>query len=245
MKVKNIKSFIDFYRYMDISSCISSIPRSKRSEEQSNQSRQKELNINENLLENKTKNLEKLKEKIKNCECGLKDIATNFVFSDGKQDSNIMIIGEAPGADEDRIGKPFVGQAGKLLDKMLSFIELDRKVNFYITNLVFWRPPGNRTPSRQEIEICLPYTRKHIEIIKPKLLILLGNVASQSILKTKDGINIIRNKDNFYENEVSKMKIPVKAVFHPAYLLRNPYEKKKMWDDLLNINAYISENNLI
>ena len=245
MKVKNIKSFIDFYRYMGISTCISSIPRSVKNEKQLKNSKKKELNINEKLFKNKKNSLEVLKKEIKSCECGLKDIATNFVFSDGKQDSNVMVIGEAPGAEEDKIGKPFVGQAGKLLDKMLSFIELDRKTNFYITNLVFWRPPGNRTPNRQEIEICLPFTKKHIEIIKPKLLILLGNVASQSILKTKEGINIIRDKDNFYEDEFSKMKIPVKATFHPAYLLRNPYEKKKMWDDLLKINAYISKNNLI
>ena len=107
------------------------------------------------------------------------------LFSDGNCNSKIMVIGEAPGAEEDKIGKPFVGEAGKLLDKMFSYIFLNREKNFYLTNIVFWRPPGNRVPNNQEIEICLPFVKEHIKIINPKLLILLGNIATRSLLQIK------------------------------------------------------------
>ena len=119
-----------------------------------------------------------LKSLILNLDCSLKDVATNLVLYDGNYDANIMFIGEAPGANEDIIGKPFVGDAGKLLDKMLSFINLSRD-NIYITNMVFWRPPGNRTPNDTEISVCLPYTKKHIKIIKPKLLVFVGSIAAK------------------------------------------------------------------
>ena len=143
-----------------------------------------------------------------------------------------MLIGEAPGAEEDKTGKPFVGQAGKLLDKMLNFIGLERKKNFYITNIVFWRPPGNRTPNEQEIKICLPFVKKHIQIIKPQLIILLGNIAAKSILQTTEGITKIRGKNFFYIDDENNLKIEAIPIFHPAYLLRNPIEKKNVWEDL-------------
>ena len=108
-----------------------------------------------------------------------------------------MVIGEAPGAEEDKIGKPFVGEAGKLLDKMFSYIFLNREKNFYLTNIVFWRPPGNRIPNNQEIEICLPFVKEHIKIINPQLLILLGNIATRSLLQINEGITKIRGKKIF------------------------------------------------
>ncbi len=246
MKVKNIKSFVDFYKSLEISTCITSIPRSKIIKEKNRHLANKnQLQITQPLSTNIKEELNKLKDEINSCNCDLKDIATNLVFSDGQEKSNIMVIGEAPGADEDKLGKPFVGQAGKLLNKMFNLIGLDRQINFYITNVIFWRPPGNRTPSKLEIEACLPFTKKHIRIIKPKLLILLGNVAAQSILCKNEGINILREENNFFEDDFSELKIPAKAIFHPAYLLRNPLAKKKMWDDLLNINQYICQKNLI
>ena len=208
----------------------------------------KKINITNNAQhdnKNKDEKLKELIEEIKNCKCDLKDVATNTVFSDGQNNSKIMLIGEAPGADEDRVGKPFVGQAGQLLDKMFDCINLNRKKNFYITNLVFWRPPGNRNPNKQEISTCLPLTKKHISIINPKLLILLGNVASQSILSSNEGINVLRKKENYFIDKDLNLKIPVKAIFHPAYLLRNPIEKKTMWNDLLDIDEFISTNNII
>tara|TARA_B100000963_G_scaffold355703_1_gene374437 strand:- start:875 stop:1618 length:744 start_codon:yes stop_codon:yes gene_type:complete len=247
MNVKNIKSFIDFYKTLEISMCIAPLPRFQK------KNNQKEL-ISKKLKQptslkyndkNKDKKLKELIEEIKSCKCDLKDVATNTVLSDGRNNSNIMLIGEAPGADEDRVGKPFVGQAGQLLDKMFGYINLSREENLYITNLVFWRPPGNRNPNKQEISICLPLTKKHIGIINPKLLILLGNVASQSILSTNEGINILRKKENYFIDKNLNLKIPVKAIFHPAYLLRNPIEKKTMWNDLLDIDDFISTNNII
>ena len=155
-----------------------------------------------------------------------------------------MIIGEAPGAEEDKIGKPFVGQAGKLLDEMLKFISLQRTKNIYLTNVVFWRPPGNRTPNSEEIKICLPFVQKHIEIINPKLIIVLGNVASKALLNKTDGITKLRTQEHFYVDKENS-KIPVKAIFHPAYLLRNPSEKKKTWDDLKKIYDHILKNKLL
>ena len=244
MNVKNIKSFVDFYKSLEISTCIAPFPRSL---DKKNLIIKKTKTLKEAKLSNKN-NDEKLKElieEIKATKCDLKDVATNTVFSDGPNDSKIMLVGEAPGTEEDRIGKPFVGQTGQLLDKMFDCINLSRKKNFYITNLVFWRPPGNRNPNKQEVLACLPFTKKHISIIKPKLLILLGNIASQSILASNEGINVLRKKENYFIDKGLNLKIPVKAIFHPAYLLRNPIEKKTMWNDLLDIDEFISTNNII
>ena len=247
MNVKNIKSFIDFYKSLEISTCIAPLPRSLDKKDQKQLIIEKSKTFREVKFTPKTKEekLKELVEEIKASECDLKDVATNTVFSDGQNDSKIMLIGEAPGADEDLIGKPFVGQAGKLLDKMLESINLSRKKNFYITNLVFWRPPGNRNPNKQEIATCLPLTKKHISIIRPKMLILLGNVASQAILSSKEGISVLRKKENYYIDRDLNFKIPVKTIFHPAYLLRNPIEKKTMWSDLLDIDEFILTNNII
>ena len=244
MNVKNIKSFVDFYKSLEISTCVAPFPRSlvKKDPIIKKTKTVKEAKLSH---KNKDEKLKELMEEIKAIKCDLKDVATNTVFSDGLNDSKVMLVGEAPGADEDRIGKPFVGQAGQLLDKMFHSINLSRKTNLYITNLVFWRPPGNRTPNKQEISTCLPLTKKHISIINPKLLILLGNVASQSILSTKEGINILRKKENYFIDKDLDLKIPVKAIFHPAYLLRNPEEKKATWDDLLDIDEFILTNNII
>ena len=161
MNVKNIKSFIDFYKSLDISMCIAPFPRSLNNEKQK-EPILKKSNLptrSQNHSKKKDEKLKELIEEIKNCKCDLKDVATNTVFSDGLNNSKIMLIGEAPGADEDKVGKPFVGQAGQLLDKMFDCINLNRKRNFYITNLVFWRPPGNRNPNKQEISTCLPLTK--------------------------------------------------------------------------------------
>ncbi len=247
MKVKNIKSFIDFCKSMEISDSIGRQPRIEL-KNKSKRPLNEEIKLKDRLdtdCFNLVEKLKKLRGEIKNIDCNLKDISTNLVFSDGKEKSEVMLIGEAPGADEDKIGKPFVGQAGKLLDKMLEFIGLSREKNFYITNIVFWRPPGNRTPNSQEIKICLPYTKKHISLIKPKLLILLGNVATKSILEIDQGITKVRGKEHFYFDESLNLKIPTRAIYHPAYLLRNPIEKKKIWDDLIDIHSFLTKNNIL
>ena len=247
MNVKNIKSFIEFYRFLDITNCISASPRNLndsifKKESAKGLNKPKDIYFEKKNM-SKIEFLKELKNEALSLDCDLKDIATNFVFADGNQNSKIMILGEAPGAKEDLEGKPFVGEAGQLLDKMLGFIDLTRE-NFYISNMVFWRPPGNRTPNDNEISLCLPITMKHISIIKPKLLILVGSIAAKTLLNSKEGITKLRGKNHFFLDKINNTKIPTRAIFHPAYLLRNPIEKKRTWDDLLDIDDFISKKEI-
>jgi len=178
----------------------------------------------------KFEKLEKLKKKIKlikNCE--LKKSAANIVFGDGNINSKIMIIGEGPGAQEDIEGKPFVGRAGKLLDKMLASIQLDRS-KVYISNVVNYRPPENRTPTETEIERYLPYLKSHIEIISPKILLLLGKTALNALIGSETVISKARGK--WIQKEIGTSKLWVIASFHPAFLMRQPEQKKFAWIDL-------------
>ena len=250
MNVKNIKSFVEFYKFLGVTDCISQTPRNKEGEMlNSNSGLEKQIHstfIDDNDLKRKKKVdlLKNLNYEISKLDCNLKEIATNVVFSDGNHDSNVMILGEAPGAQEDLIGKPFVGEAGKLLDKMLAFINLTRE-NFYISNMVFWRPPGNRTPNDQEISACLPITKRHIKIINPKLLIFVGSIAAKTLLNSKDGITKLRGKKHIYLDNDNKLEINARAIFHPAYLLRNPIEKKRTWEDLLEIDEFIKINKIL
>ena len=161
--------------------------------------------------------------------CGLKTSATQLVFSDGAPDARVMIVGEGPGADEDRIGKPFVGRAGQLLDKMLAAIGLDRTC-VYIANVVPWRPPGNRTPTPQELALCLPFVRRQIELVAPDFLVLLGASAAQTLLGEKEGIMRLRGHWRDYPCE--ERKIRALPMLHPAYLLRAPLAKAHAWRDL-------------
>lgn len=166
--------------------------------------------------------------------CVLKKTAMNTVFADGNPASGLMIIGEAPGADEDRQGKPFVGVSGQLLDRILAAIGRDR-TKAYITNVVFWRPPGNRTPSPQETQACLPFVRRHIELVRPKVIVCLGGPASATLLNTNVGITRLRGKWLEYEDGAAGLRIPVMPTYHPAYLLRQPALKKDSWRDFLAI----------
>ena len=238
MKIKNIKSFVDFYKFMGVTVTID---REKRINQKSTNPISVNKNNSKQTYESNPRNFdyENLRNNVLKLDCNLKDIATNIVLNDGNPNSEIMFIGEAPGAEEDKIGKPFVGQAGRLFDEMISYIGLNRRKNIYITNIIFWRPPGNRTPTSQEIATCLPLTREHIRLICPKILILMGNVAAKSLLSIKDGISKIREKNHIYTDQESKISIPVKAIFHPAYLLRNPVEKKKVWTDLKDLHKFL------
>ena len=182
------------------------------------------------LIGTKSERLNKLKKKIqliKNCD--LKKNATNLVFSDGNINSKIMIIGEGPGANEDAEGKPFVGRAGKLLDKMLAAIQLNR-TKVYISNVVNYRPPENRKPSEIEIERYLPYLRSHIEIINPKILLLLGSTALNALIGNDVVISKARGK--WIQKEIGTAKLWIIASFHPAFLMRQPDQKKLAWIDL-------------
>ena len=182
------------------------------------------------ISSDKAKKLEKLKKSIsgiKNCE--LKKNATNIVFADGNPKSKIMFIGEGPGSNEDQEGLPFVGRAGELLDKMLASINLDRK-NVYITNVVNFRPPENRRPTEEEITKYLPYLKKHIEIINPKILVLLGSTALNALIGNEIVISKARGK--WMEKQFGKCKTSVIVTFHPAFLMRQPAQKKMTWVDL-------------
>ena len=167
--------------------------------------------------------------------CALKKTATNTVFAQGVAASRLMFVGEAPGAEEDRNGVPFCGPSGKLLDRMLSFIGLDRAENFYITNTLFWRPPGNRQPSAEELEICRPFVEKHIALVDPKILVLVGGTATSSVLRDTRGITRLRGQVFSYTNSYMTRDVPVHVIYHPSYLLRQPLAKKQAWADLLKL----------
>jgi DNA polymerase len=172
--------------------------------------------------------------------CALKATARNTVFADGCADSDIMLIGEAPGADEDRQGIPFCGASGQLLDKMLAAIGLSRQENCYITNTLFWRPPGNRTPTPEEMQICAPFVKKHIALFQPKLLILVGGTSAKQLLNTDSGVTRLRGKPHSYHDPLRNVEIPVRVLFHPSYLLRQPLHKKLAWNDLQDIRSLLT-----
>ena len=195
--------------------------------------------INPHVQKQKKIELEKLRKKlneIKNCD--LKNNASNLVFSDGNPSAKIMIIGEGPGANEDKEGLPFVGRAGQLLDKMLNAINLSRE-SVYITNVVNFRPPENRKPTEEEIKRYLPFLKKHIKLISPKIVLLLGSTAMNAILKNNEVISKIRGK--WFEQEIDNFKFKVIVSFHPAYLLRQPEQKKFSWIDLKMIKQKAKE----
>jgi DNA polymerase len=161
--------------------------------------------------------------------CALKHTATRLVFADGNPQSRIMFVGEAPGRDEDIEGLPFVGRSGKLLDRMIAAIGLDRS-KAYIANVIPWRPPGNRTPTPQETQICLPFIQRQIELVNPDVLVTLGNPSTQTLLQTRDGIMKTRGK--WFDYDTGTRTIRAIATFHPAYLLRSPSYKRMSWQDL-------------
>ena len=202
-------------------------------------SRYKKNNGKNVNYDTKLKELNILRERIgsiRNCE--LKKSATNLVFSDGNPSAKIMIIGEGPGANEDKEGKPFVGRAGKLLDKMLEAIKLNRK-NVYISNVVNFRPPMNRKPTDEEIKRYLPFLIKHIELINPKILLLLGSTALNALIGNEVVISKARGK--WLSKKIGGANPEVIASFHPAFLMRQPDQKKYAWEDLKMIKKKMSE----
>mgnify|MGYP000311197956 CR=1 FL=1 len=171
--------------------------------------------------------------------CALKRTAQRTVFSDGNPAAKIMIIGEAPGADEDVQGIPFCGVSGKLLDKMLAAIGLDR-TSVYITNTVFWRPPGNRQPSVEETSICLPFVERHIALVAPQLLLLAGGTATNALLKRDESMSRLRGKTYQYQNGYLQSPIQTMVTYHPSYLLRQPSQKRAAWQDMLMVQSVIN-----
>jgi uracil-DNA glycosylase len=174
--------------------------------------------------------LEALRQLLENFDgCALKHTATKLVFADGNPQARVMFVGEAPGRDEDIEGLPFVGRSGKLLDRMIAAIGLDRS-KAYIANVIPWRPPGNRTPTPQETQICLPFIQRQIELVNPDVLVTLGNPSTQALLQTREGI--MRTRGKWLDYDTGMRSIRAIATFHPAYLLRSPAYKRMSWQDL-------------
>jgi uracil-DNA glycosylase family 4 len=183
--------------------------------------------------------LEALRALLENFEgCALRNTATRLVFSDGNPQARIMFVGEAPGRDEDIEGLPFVGRSGKLLDRMIAAIGLDRS-KAYIANVIPWRPPGNRTPTPQETQICLPFIQRQIELVNPDVLVTLGNPSTQTLLQTREGI--MRTRGKWFDYDTGTRTIRAIATFHPAYLLRSPSYKRMSWQDLRAIAKVLEQ----
>jgi DNA polymerase len=172
--------------------------------------------------------------------CALKHTATRLVFADGNPQARVMFVGEAPGRDEDIEGLPIVGRSGKLLDRMMAAIGLDRS-KAYIANVIPWRPPGNRTPTPQETQICLPFIQRQIELVNPDVLVTLGNPSTQTLLSTREGI--MRTRGKWFDYDTSTRTIRAIATFHPAYLLRSPSYKRMTWLDLRAIAKALAQGN--
>jgi DNA polymerase len=172
--------------------------------------------------------------------CALKSTATRLVFADGNPQARIMFVGEAPGREEDIEGLPFVGRSGKLLDRMIAAIGLNRS-NAYIANVIPWRPPGNRTPTPQETQICLPFIQRQIELVNPDVLVTLGNPSTQTLLSTREGI--MKTRGRWFNYDTGTRTIRALATFHPAYLLRSPSYKRLAWQDLRSIAKALEETN--
>lgn len=175
--------------------------------------------------------------------CPLRATAKSLVFADGARDAQVMLIGEAPGRDEDLQGLPFVGRSGQLLDAMLASIGLSREKNAYITNVIFWRPPGNRPPTAEEAAACVPFALRHIELKQPKVLVLLGGTPAKHILNVEEGITKIRGRWGRFQH--NGLEIPALPIFHPAYLLRQPSAKRQAWQDLLSLKLKLRELGLV
>jgi DNA polymerase len=169
--------------------------------------------------------------------CALRETALNLCFADGGPQAELMLIGEAPGAEEDRLGKPFVGQSGKLLDKMLATIGLQRR-SVYITNVIYWRPPGNRSPTQAEIAACQPFLERQIELLRPKIIVFLGGIAARGLLGVKEGVTKLRGR-RFVYTTAEGARIPAMVTFHPAFLLRQPAQKRFAWRDLLALRQQL------
>ena len=232
------KEYIEFLRQSGVHTFLQETP-NKLLENQQNQSKFKEKKDLKKLDE--ITKIEDLIPLISNHTSALKNRAKRMVLYDGNPSSNIMIIGEAPGQEEDEQGIPFVGRAGQLLNKMLAAINLDRK-DIYITNVVPWRPPQNRTPTNEEILEFLPFLQRQIEIIKPQILYLLGTTAAKAILSTPQSLGKLRGE--WYEYKTLSLDSPIHVLvsYHPAFLLRSPKYKKEAWSDLQMLQKKLNEN---
>jgi uracil-DNA glycosylase family 4 len=205
-----------------------------------------EIIANAQNLAMQANNIQELKQIVNNFDgCSLKKMASNTVFADGNANANIMVIGEAPGNNEDLQGVPFCGDSGKLLDEIFNSINLNRRDNLYITNTIFWRPPGNRQPTNEELAICRPFLDRHIELFNPQLIILVGATAMNNIIGNDKKISDYRGQ--FYEFDFPPLnrKINSFTIFHPSYLLRQSSKKKITWLDMMKIEEFLLQKNQV
>lgn len=172
--------------------------------------------------------------------CNLKKMATNTVFCDGHPNSKVMVIGEAPGNHEDLQGIPFCGDSGKVLDDMFRAINMTRKDNFYITNVIFWRPPGNRRPTDEELAICRPFVERHIQLMNPEVLVLVGATSMSAVLGISDPVSQVRGQFMDFAPKFLSRKIKTFTIFHPSYLMRQPAKKKIAWLDMLALEKFLN-----
>ena len=193
-------------------------------------------------LANKAQNLAELRQAVENFDgCNLKKMATNTVFCDGNPTSKVMVIGEAPGNHEDLQGIPFCGDSGKVLDGMFRGINMTREKNFYITNVIFWRPPGNRRPTDEELAICRPFVERHIQLLNPEVIVLVGATAMSAVLGINDPISSVRGKFMDFAPQFLARKIKTFVVFHPSYLMRQSAKKKLAWHDMLELEKFLKD----
>jgi uracil-DNA glycosylase family 4 len=206
---------------------------------------EKFLSLNEIVTQAKkaaqaAKDLPSLRKAVENFDgCNLKKMATNTVFCDGNPASKVMVIGEAPGNHEDLQGIPFCGDSGKVLDDMFRAIHMTRAENFYITNVIFWRPPGNRRPTDEELAICRPFVERHIQLLNPEVLVLVGATSMAAILGLHDPIGTVRGKFMDYAPNFLSRKIKTFTIFHPSYLMRQASKKKVAWQDMLALEEFL------
>jgi uracil-DNA glycosylase family 4 len=205
------------------------------------------LSLNEIVAQAKkaaqgAKNLTELRKAVENFDgCNLKKMATNTVFSDGSANSKVMVIGEAPGNHEDLQGIPFCGDSGKVLDDMFRAINMTRKDNFYITNVIFWRPPGNRRPTDEELAICRPFVERHIQLLDPEVLVLVGATSMAAVLGITEPISSVRGKFMDFAPKFLSRKIKTFTIFHPSYLMRQSSKKKLAWLDMLALEEFLKK----
>ena len=198
---------------------------------------------NAKMLASKAKNIAELKEIVENFEgCNLKKMATNTVFADGNPNSKIMVIGEAPGNHEDLSGMPFCGDSGEMLTGMFNAINLTRDKDYYVTNVIFWRPPGNRRPTSEELAICRPFVEKHLQLFDPKIIILVGATAMSALINDSETISKIRGKFLDFSPQFINKKTKIFTIFHTSFLMRQPSKKKLTWLDMLNLQKFIKNN---
>jgi uracil-DNA glycosylase len=241
-KMEEIKDILKWYQEMGVTEIQVDQPGQlvkppkKATTKVISQTTDSDLALKARSIADKCTTLEELREALENFEgLSIKSTANNTVFADGNPNAKVMAIGEAPGANEDEEGIPFCGRSGQLLDQVLRSIDLKRSENLYITNSVFWRPPGNRRPTPEENAVCLPFVEKHIALQNPKLILLVGSTSASALLQTTETISRLRSSFYEYTNQYLSAPIAVAVIFHPSYLLRQPLQKKTVWFDLLKI----------